>query len=176
MPDEPKKLNVVEQLRELKALTTLTSVIHDLQVIQIRNWGMLFFAGEFQIELATEQKYIIYSGTLDAGDNEEKKMIALSDWIKHILGDDWGTRVFNGTKMVFDRRALPVDQVKWNLAPDKGNVNVGARVIKAPEVDPNVPTYTYIGTKCRTKTRKKTAKKPRLQKLYPKKKKRLTRR
>ena len=102
-----KTQNWEEQLLTLRALTATTGVIHEAQVLQLKMWGGVAFAayGKWEANLDGDSKTVTYTLTRKKPlpkKNAAPAIAALDRSIHWLLGDDWGLKVKQSSKLIYD--------------------------------------------------------------------------
>jgi hypothetical protein len=93
-----------KQLAALRALTATTGSVHDAQMFQIRMWGQLAFGyTKWEAEIDVAGKTVIYAVTKKKHPKDLAKFVAsLDNSIHWLFGDNWGLRVKEGDKSLYE--------------------------------------------------------------------------
>jgi hypothetical protein len=92
------------QLMDLRALTAVTGVLHDAQLLQLRMWaGLAFSWTKWEIRIDVESKTAIFVVEKKAHPKNMAQLIGgLDRSVQWLLGPDWGVRVTEGNKALYE--------------------------------------------------------------------------
>jgi hypothetical protein len=112
--DDPQK-----QLMSLRAVTAVSGVIHEAQLLQLRMWGAIAFGyTKWEAEVSVETKTVTYKLTKKKYPKELAAFVASLDRSVHwLFGDDWSLSVREGAKKLYEgQRKATVNDERTNRA------------------------------------------------------------
>lgn len=92
---------VLDSLLQLRALTERMGCLHELQVVQLKNWPWVLFTHLSKCEIVpdVETKIVTFNLVLNkkkkAPKGVKKRYEVLDEWVKTLLGDDWLIKVMS---------------------------------------------------------------------------------
>jgi hypothetical protein len=102
-----------KQLMTLRAVLAITGVVHEAQMLQLKLWGTLAFGHTtWTAEIDVEGKTVIYDIAKAKHPKHLAQAVAALDRSVHwMLGDNWGLRVNEGSKRLYEgaRKATNVN-------------------------------------------------------------------
>jgi hypothetical protein len=111
----------LEEMAMLKALTATTGVVHEAQKLQLRMWGAIAFGHTtWEADIDVGGKTVIYKLKKAKQPKQLVHYIAALDRSIHwLFGDDWGLRVKEGTKALYEgARKTNVNEERARRAKD----------------------------------------------------------
>ncbi len=93
-----------KQLMTMRAVTAITGVLHEAQLLQLRMWGAIAFAHTtWEADIDVESKTVTYTVEKKKRPINLAHLVASLDMSVHwMLGDNWGLRVKEGTKTLYE--------------------------------------------------------------------------
>lgn len=109
-----------QQLVFLKAQTKTTGILHEAQLLNLKQWGAIAFSGlgKWHADINPDTKKIVYVLPKPKKKNPKNLkflVAALQRSVTWLLGDDWGMSIKQGTNLLYDGQSTPSTQnVKRN--------------------------------------------------------------
>lgn len=93
-----------KQLMTLRAVTAITGVVADGQLLQIKLWGAVAFGyTTWEATVDVPGRTVVYALTKKKHPKDMAKYIAVLDNSIHwLLGDNWGLRITEGSKKLYE--------------------------------------------------------------------------
>jgi len=97
----------LQDLLNLRALTDRMGCLHELQVVQLKNWPWVLFNNLTRFDVVPDVKTKIVefrfslSKTKKMPKDSKKRFDALNEWVKTLLGNDWLIKVVAKKKALY---------------------------------------------------------------------------
>jgi hypothetical protein len=114
-----------KQLMDLRALTATTGVVHEAQLFQITNWGAIAFGfTKWTANVDIETQTVIFDLEKKKHPKTLAKFVAGLDRSIHwLFGPEWGLRVKEGTRVLYEgqRKRKSVNEQRKARVTGKGS-------------------------------------------------------
>jgi hypothetical protein len=112
--DDRDQYDDADQLKVLKAMTKTTGILHHAQIVQLKYWPRVVFPHSTAAEVVYYEKTdtvkpviefrLVLGKKTKAPKDMKKRMSVLGGWVRELLGDEFGTKIKVGSKIIFMSR------------------------------------------------------------------------